>query len=80
MCPISEKAIKLEKEILMNSFGEISEVLLPRVIPELCIGCGICEYKCPVEGESAIPVYPEEALKPRTIIGTYGKDHKHLPK
>lgn len=29
----------------------------PIVIPEKCTGCGICENKCPVEGESAIIVY-----------------------
>ena len=80
MCPIPEKAIKLEKETLMNSLGEISDVLLPRVIPDLCIGCGICQYKCPVEGESAIRIYPDKTLKPRTIIGTYRKDHRHLAK
>ena len=27
------------------------------VIHERCIGCGICEYKCPVNGEAAIRVY-----------------------
>jgi len=80
MCPIPEKVIKLEKETVTNSFGEISDVLLPRVIPELCIGCGICEYKCPVEGESAIRIYHAETLKHRTIIGTYRKEHRHLPK
>jgi ferredoxin len=29
----------------------------PRVVRERCIGCGICEYKCPVNGEAAIRVY-----------------------
>lgn len=29
----------------------------PVVKEELCTGCGICENKCPVEGESAIIVY-----------------------
>ena len=24
---------------------------------ERCIGCGICEYKCPVNGEAAIRIY-----------------------
>ncbi|WP_455278534.1 4Fe-4S binding protein [[Eubacterium] cellulosolvens] len=80
MCPISEKAIKLEKETVLNSFTEISDVLLPRVIPDLCIGCGICECKCPVEGKSAIRIYPAEILKNRTIIGTYRKEHRHLSK
>lgn len=80
MCPIPEKAIKLEKDIVMHSSSEISDVLLPRVIPELCIGCGICEYKCPVEGESAIRIYRAETLKHRAVIGTYRKEHRHLTK
>jgi ferredoxin len=32
-------------------------VKLPHVNRERCIGCGICEYKCPLNGESAIRVY-----------------------
>jgi NAD-dependent dihydropyrimidine dehydrogenase PreA subunit len=31
-------------------------VARPKVVGELCIGCGICETKCPVEGVSAIVV------------------------
>jgi NAD-dependent dihydropyrimidine dehydrogenase PreA subunit len=27
---------------------------------ERCIGCGICEYKCPVNGEAAIRVFVPE--------------------
>ena len=23
---------------------------------ELCIGCGLCEYRCPAQGEAAIRV------------------------
>ena len=30
----------------------------PFVLEPQCIGCGICEKECPVEGESAIIVYP----------------------
>jgi ferredoxin-type protein NapF len=29
----------------------------PRVDEDKCTGCGICEYKCPVDGESAIVVH-----------------------
>jgi MauM/NapG family ferredoxin protein len=32
----------------------------PYVLAEKCRGCGLCEYHCPVEGEAAIVVYPEE--------------------
>ena len=31
----------------------------PVVNPEKCVGCGICEENCPVEGEAAIKVSPE---------------------
>ena len=67
MCPLPEKAIVLTDEagnVLTGEGGlETSEgagtsaIRLPRVNRELCIGCGICEYKCPVNGESAIRVY-----------------------
>ena len=57
MCPVPEKAIQLEEEIVADSRGGMTTVLLPEVIPDLCIGCGICEYQCPLDGESAIRIY-----------------------
>jgi len=27
------------------------------VVQSLCIGCGVCEFKCPMGGEAAIRVY-----------------------
>jgi ferredoxin len=33
---------------------------LPSVFRERCIGCGICEYKCPLNGDAAIRVFVEE--------------------
>ena len=33
----------------------------PQVVAERCIGCGICEYKCPAAGEAAIRVYAPAA-------------------
>ena len=35
----------------------------PRVIEEKCTGCGICENKCPVDGDSAIIVYSSGVQK-----------------
>ena len=53
MCPLPEKAITLSRR---GSGKGSSEVLVPEVNRDLCIGCGICETKCPVVGEAAIRV------------------------
>ena len=58
MCPVLYKAIQLEEQMVTNSHGETTTVLLPTVTPDLCIGCGICEQQCPLDGEAAIRVYP----------------------
>jgi polyferredoxin len=62
MCPVPEKAIVLEEAEVRTGDGERVTVQRPHVVRERCIGCGICEYKCPVNGEAAIRVYvpPED--------------------
>lgn len=57
MCPVPDKAIELEQVELLSAEGEMVTIQRPHVIRERCIGCGICEYKCPVNGEAAIRVY-----------------------
>lgn len=57
MCPVPEKAIRLQEERVRNAREEWVTVQRPRVVRELCIGCGICEYQCPLNGEAAIRVY-----------------------
>jgi len=57
MCPVPDKAIKLETVEAVTPDGDTVTVQRPRVVRERCIGCGICEYKCPVNGEAAIRVY-----------------------
>ena len=59
-CPISNKAIKLKK-VEVN--GKI--ISRPYLSLKLCIGCGICQTKCPVRPERAIKVYP--------VMVTHGK-------
>jgi MauM/NapG family ferredoxin protein len=57
MCPVPEKAIRLEEVTVTDDRGEQAVVQRPYVLGDLCIGCGICEYQCPAEGEAAIRVY-----------------------
>lgn len=60
MCPVPEKAIVLEEVTVTDAAGQPVTVQRPRVVEERCIGCGICEYKCPVSGEAAIRVFAVE--------------------
>jgi polyferredoxin len=57
MCPVPDKAIKLDEVEVLNAQGQPVVVKRPRVVRDLCIGCGICEYACPLNGEAAIRVY-----------------------
>jgi MauM/NapG family ferredoxin protein len=57
MCPVPDKAIILEEKDVITS-GGIRTVRLPKVVNDKCIGCGICEYQCPLQGNAAIAVQP----------------------
>lgn len=60
MCPLPQKAITLIPSEVQRADGSVATVLLPEVNRETCIGCGICEYKCPVNGDAAIRVFVKE--------------------
>ena len=62
MCPVAEKAIRLEPEEILTADGEERTILRPYMVRRLCIGCGICEYQCPVSGEAAIQVQVHQAI------------------
>jgi len=63
MCPVPQKAIKLEEVETEDEWGKPMVLLRPWVDHSLCIGCGICEYHCPLEGQAAIRVQvPSEAV------------------
>ncbi len=54
VCPTPKKAIWFEKVRVKNRDGVEIIVQQPQVDLELCIGCGICETKCPVVDKPAI--------------------------
>jgi polyferredoxin/formate hydrogenlyase subunit 6/NADH:ubiquinone oxidoreductase subunit I len=64
-CPIPEKAIRTESVEMRSYDGKTVMVKQPYVVEELCTGCGICEYVCPLEGKSAIEVYSKVKRKAR---------------
>jgi MauM/NapG family ferredoxin protein len=53
-CPIAEKAIKTIDKMGKNG----TLIKYPIVDPSICVGCAICEFKCPVTPEKAITVSP----------------------
>jgi len=55
-CPVSPKAITFNLAEVQDAHGKKILVKLPVVHPDRCIGCGHCEYVCPVGGEAAIRV------------------------
>jgi len=64
-CPIPQKAIRSKSETQKTPDGRTVQVLVPYVVDEICNGCGICEYVCPLEGKSGVDVF---AVKVRTPI------------
>jgi ferredoxin len=55
-CPTPKKAIWFEEALVKTAGGESVLVKQPRVDPELCIGCGICQAKCPMADRAAVLV------------------------
>jgi polyferredoxin/ferredoxin len=56
VCPTAKKAIRLETAPVKDKNGNTVFLKQPKVDIDLCIGCGICETRCPISGRPAIYV------------------------
>ncbi|MCA1901163.1 MAG: 4Fe-4S binding protein [Candidatus Hydrogenedens sp.] len=55
-CPLSPKAIYLVEREVITRDGNVVKIKQPEVDPNLCIGCGICEWSCVFQDRAAIRV------------------------
>ena len=55
-CPTSPKAIYLRQAEIVDAKGNLKQVKRPYLDPSLCVGCGACEYACPVGDRPAVYV------------------------
>jgi polyferredoxin len=73
-CPTPEKSIKFwDVEVLEQETNSLITVKRPYVVTETCIGCGICETKCPLKDEPGVRVTARgEARHPERYSGGRG--------
>ena len=55
-CPTSPKAIYLQLAEVVDANGQAKILKQPRVDPARCVGCGACEYACPLQDRPAVYV------------------------
>lgn len=69
VCPVSPKAIQTKDEEVKDVYGNIVVLNKPFMVPDLCIGCGICQAECPILDERAVYV---------TAVGESRSDHRKM--
>ena len=55
-CPTSPKAVYLRPAEVTDAAGDTRQVRQPYIDPEHCVGCGACEFACPVRDRPAVYV------------------------
>jgi polyferredoxin len=68
-CPTSKKSIRFSDVTIETPDGP-KLVRRPVIVDEECIGCGICEYTCPIDGLAGVRVVSKNAAKQADQSGT----------
>jgi polyferredoxin len=55
-CPVSPKAIYVQAAQVVDSAGNTRTLKQPFVDPSRCVGCGACEFACPIQDRPAVYV------------------------
>jgi polyferredoxin len=68
-CPTPKKAIRFS-DITVDTPEGPQTIRRPVVVKEECIGCGICEHVCPLDGPAAVHVISRNAVRQLDQSGT----------
>lgn len=55
-CPVVPKAIYVEDTKVVDAEGKPRILKQPHVDPNRCVGCGACEFSCPLQEQAAVYV------------------------